>query len=109
MTKKLTLEDRHFINMYCRQLTCTLLLRFAIDKFINQIELTPEEIRKFDVKIDITDMRFECNDPEYTVDYEEFPPEVIKAIENYIKYLDNDKNSKNEMLQKSFKYFRKII
>ena len=109
MSKKLTLEDRYYISMYSRRLPCTLPLRFAIDKFFNQIDINPEEFKKYEVKIDPKTLEFSCDDENYTVEYEEFPPAVIEAMKKYIKMLDHEKNKENKMLQKTFTYFQKII
>jgi hypothetical protein len=107
MTKKLTLEDRYHISMYSRKLPCTLELRFAIDAFLDQIEITPEEMKTRTVKV--TQTKFECNDPESTTEYKDFPKPVTEAMESYIEMLDHDKNKDNVFIHKTFDYFRKVI
>jgi len=109
MSKKLTLEDRYYISMYSRRLPCSIPLRFSIDKFLNQIEITPEEFKIYNVDIDPSTMSFKCNDSDYEVEYEEFPPEVIVSMKNFIADYDHDKNKDNNMIQKTFDYFRKVI
>jgi hypothetical protein len=109
MTKKLTLEDRYFLNMYSRRLPCTIALRFSFDKFLDQIEITSDEVKKYDVKINSESLKFECNDKEFIVEYEEFPPAVIEAMKKYISMFDHDKNKNNEMLKRTFEYYRKIM
>lgn len=107
MAKKLTLEDRYYISMYSRKLPCTLQLRFAIDAFLDQIEISPEEVKAREVKI--STMKFKCNDPKSTTEYEEFPEPVIEAMKSYIEVLDYDKNKDNVFVHRTFDYFRKII
>jgi hypothetical protein len=95
--------------MYSRRLPSTLKLRFSIDAFLQQIEISPEEVRKYEVTIDSKTLEFSCNDDDFTVEYEEFHPDVLEEMKNYIQMLDHEKNNENEMLQKTFTYFRKII
>jgi len=109
MSKKLTLKDRHFISMYSRRLVCTMKLRNVIDKFFAQIEPTPEEFKKFNIVIDPKTFEFSCNDDEYTVEYEEFSPVVLDAMKSYIEMFDAEKAKKNDMLQRTFSYFRKLL
>ena len=106
---KLTLEERHYISMYARRLICTMKLRSVIDKFFAQIEITPEEFKKYGVKVDPKTLEFSCDDNEYTVEYKEFPTFVLESMKEYIAMFDHDKAKNNEMLQKTFKYFRKIL
>jgi len=106
---KLNLEDRYFISMYARRLICTMKLRSVIDKFFAQIEITPEEFKKYGVVIDSKTLEFSCTDCEYTVEYNDFPSPVIESMKKYISMFDYDKVKNNEMLQKTFKYFRKLI
>jgi len=107
--KKLTLKDRYFLSMYARRLPCTIALRFSIDNFFNQIEITSEEVKKFEVKINPKTLEFECNDNEHTTEFKEFPEEVLKSMKSYIKMFDHEKNKTNEMVQRTFEYFRKIL
>jgi len=109
MATKLTLEDRYYLSMYSRRLPCTLQLRFAIDAFLDQIEITPEELKNHGVKINGETMEFECKNPEVETEYEDFPEPVKSSMRSYIKMLDHDKNNKNVMLAKTFEYFRKIL
>lgn len=109
MTKKLTLEDRYYISLYSRRLTCTIALRYKIDEFFNQIEITPEEMKTYGVRIDDKTMEFKCNDNTYTVEYEKFSDEVIASMKEFISMFDHEKHKTNEMLQRAFKYFRKIM
>lgn len=109
MSKKLTLKDRHFISMYSRRLISTMKLRNVIDKFFEQIEPTAEEFKRFNITIDPKTFEFSCNDDEYTVEYEEFSPVVLEAMQKYIDMFDQEKAKKNDMLQRTFTYFRKIL
>ena len=109
MTKKLTLDERHHISMYARRLPCTVALRFKIDQFFNTLEITSEELKKYDVTIDPKTMEFSCNDSEYTVEYEDFDPVIIDSLESFIVMFNHEKHKNNEMLQRAFKYFKKII
>lgn len=109
MSNKLTLEDRYFINMYSRKLPCTVSLRFTIDQFHQQIEITPEEAEKYAVTIDSTNGSFITNDPEYVVEYEKFPTQVVDAMKRYVDLLDQEKNEDNVLLQNILTYFSKII
>ena len=108
MSKKLTLEDRYYISMYSRRLPCTIALRYQIDKFFDQIEITSDEIKQYEVKID-ENLMFTCNDENYTVEYEEFPEEVIKSMKAFIVLFDHEKNKNNEMVQRSFTYFKQVM
>lgn len=109
MSIKLTLEDRHFISMYARRLICTMKLRSVIDKFFAQIEITPEEFKTHGIAIDHKTLEFSCKDGEYTVEYNDLSPVVIESMKEYISMFDHDRAKDNEMLQKTFKYFRKLI
>jgi len=109
MSKKLTLNDRHSIGMYTRRIPCTLAIRGVIDKFFAQIEITPEEFKKYNVKIDPETLEFQCENDEYTVEYKEFPKEILEGMKAYIHMFDHEKAKDNKMLQRSFKYFRKIL
>ena len=107
MSKKLTLEDRYHISMYCRRLPCTLQLRFAIDAFLDQIEITAEEVKTN--KIEITATEFKCANPDDTKEFDDFPAPVTDAMKGYIETLDHEKNKDSVMLHKTFDYFRKAI
>lgn len=109
MSVKLNLEDRYYISMYSRKLPCTIMLRFAIDKFLDQIEINSEEMSKYDVKIDPSTLTFQCNDPDYVVEYESFPENLITSVKLYIKNYDHESNKNSVMLQKSFKYLKKLL
>lgn len=109
MSKKLTLEDRYYISMYSRKLPCTVHLRFNIDTFLDQIEITPEEAEKYNVTVDVDASVFECSDDNYTVEYERFPPAVVDAMKRYINLLDQEDNKENILLQRIFTYFKKVI
>lgn len=109
VTKSLTLEDRYRLSMYSRKLPCTLRLRLVINDFLSQIEITSDEMKKFEVSIDPVTMAFNCNDSEYTVDYTEFPQDIIIAMTRYVSLLDTEKNSDNVLLQKTLVTFKKII
>jgi len=109
MSNKLTLEDRYYISMYSRKLPCTVSLRFTIDQFHQQIEITPEEGEKYEVGIDPENGLFICNDPDYVVEYEKFPTQVIDAMKRYVDLLDQEKNEDNVLLQNILTFFSKII
>jgi hypothetical protein len=109
MSKKLTLEDRYYVSMYARKLECTLKLRFAIDNFLDQIAITQDEIAKYKVDVDRTTMQFNCNDSDYSVEYDEFPEAVIEAMSSYIGMYDHDKNKENLLLQRTFEFYKKIV
>jgi hypothetical protein len=109
MSIKLNLEDRYYISMYARKLECTLKLRFAIDNFLDQIAITPEEVKEYGVDVDRETMQFVTNNNDYSVEYEEFPEPVIEAMSGYIGMYDHDKNSDNVLLQRTFEFFRKVI
>lgn len=106
---KLNLEDRHFISMYARRLICTMKLRSVIDKFFAQIEITPEEFKNYGVSIDPKTLDFSCKNTDYTVEYTDLSPIVIDSMKTYMSMFDHDKVKDNEMLQKTFKYFRKLM
>ena len=109
MSTKLNLEDRYYISMYSRRLPSTLKLRFAIDAFLKQIEITPEEIKTYGVTINPKTLQFSCNNDSYEVEYEEFHSDVLSSMKDYIELLDHEKNNENEMLQRTFTFFRKIL
>lgn len=109
MSKKLTLEDRYYISMYSRKLECTLKLRFAIDNFLDQIAITSDEMDKYDITINKETMQFESNDESYSVEYEEFPQEVLESMGNYISMYDHEKNKENLLLKRTMEYFRKVL
>jgi hypothetical protein len=109
MSTKLTLEDRYYISMYSRKLPCTVSLRFTIDQFHQQIEITPEEAEKYEITINPKDGSFITNDPDYVVEYEKFPTQVVNAMKRYVDLLDQEKNTENVLLQNILTYFSKII
>lgn len=109
MSTKLTLEDRYYISMYSRKLPCTVSLRFTIDQFHQQIEITPDEVEKYNITIDPTNGTFITSDFDYVVEYEKFPTQVVNAMQRYVNLLDQNKNEDNVLLQHIFKYFSKII
>jgi len=109
MTKKLTLEDRYYISMYARKLECTLKLRFAIDNFLDQIAISADEVKEFEVDVDRNTMQFTCNDSDYSVEYSEFPEPVIEAMSGYMGMYDHDKNKDNVLLQRTFEFYKKIV
>ena len=106
-TIKLTLEDRFNLSRYSRKLPCTLSLRLSINVFLAQLEITADELKKYDVTISPT--TFSSNDPDYMISYESFPPAVIDAIKRYVKFVDNEKNVDNVLLQKMLETFKKIV
>lgn len=109
MSTKLNLEDRYYISMYSRRLPCTLQLRFAIDDFLEQITITPEEVTQYAIDITKDTMEFTCNDYDYSVEYTEFPEPVTDAINTYIGMYDHDKNKENVLLQRTFKFLKKVL
>lgn len=109
MSIKLNLEDRYYISMYSRRLPCTLQLRFAIDDFLEQITITADEVSQYGVDVDKTNMEFICTDAEYVIEYEEFPVPVVDAINTYIGMYDHEKNNENVLLQRTFKFLKKVI
>lgn len=109
MSVKLNLDERYYISMYSRRLPCTLRLRFAIDAFLQQIEITETEMKEHGVSIDPKTMQFTCRDMDYMVEYADFHKDIIDSIKNYIKLLDHEKNADNELLQKTLTYFKKIV
>ena len=105
---KLTLKDRYFLNMYSRRLPSTCMLRATIDVFLNQINLTPEEVTQYGVKFDaVTGITSSSDSLEF--EYESFPVPVIESIKNYIKVYDHEKNKENKLLQNMLSYFRKVL
>lgn len=109
MSKTLTLEDRYYLNMHSRKMNSTLMLRLNIDSFLNAIDITSEEAEKYAIGVDPETHKFVCNDPEYTVTYEDFNPHVIQSMKNYISMYDHEGNADNQFIQRAFTYFRKII
>lgn len=109
MSTKLNLEDRYYLSMYSRKLPCTVHLRFNIDTFLDQIEITSAEAEQYNVTVDLDAGTFTCSDENYTVEYERFPPAVVEAMKHYVKLLDVEDNKNNVMLQKIFTFFKKII
>jgi hypothetical protein len=109
MSKKLTLQDRYYISMYSRRLQSTLKLRFAIDAFLQQLEITREETEKYEVGVDPVSYEFKCNNDTYTVEYTDFPSEVIEAINSYISLYDHEQNKDNALLHKTLEYLKKVI
>ena len=75
----LTLEDRYYVNLFTRKLPCTLKLRFALDSFLNMIDFTEEEIKKYAIRIVPQQSKFECNDEKVTFEYKDVPEEVTEA------------------------------
>ena len=104
---KLTLEDRFNLSRYTRKLPCTLPLRLSINDFLSQIEITSDELKKYNVTISPTLLT--RNDSDYIVSYESFPPAVMDAIKRYVKVVDNEKNADNVLLQKMIETFKKIL
>lgn len=109
MSKSLTLEDRYYLSMHVRKMTCTLLLRLHVDEFLNSIDITSDEAKQYEITIDPETHKFTCNDPEYVVEYDEFNPYVIQSMKNYISMYDHEGYVDNQFIQRGFSYFRKLI
>ncbi len=105
--RTLTLEDRYYLSMYSRRLQCTLELRFAIDAFLQQIQITEAEIGTYGIKIDVDNKTFSCNDPSYTVEYANIPASITTAMGEYVNAVENSKQT-NELILRTAEYFRKL-
>lgn len=105
----LTIKDRHELNKYTHKLPSTVALRNSVDVFFDQIQLTPEEKEKYEIKINKETYELSCNDESYTVVYEEFPPEVMKAISNFVKSYDGEEGQKSQLVLKALAVFKKLV
>jgi hypothetical protein len=104
---KLTLKDRYYVNMYIRSLPCTIKFYKAFDKFIEQIDLSAEEVAQYEVKFDTT-VGFTSNSDDKEFEYT-FEKELIESVQEYVKMYDHAKNAENAGLQKRLVYLKKII
>jgi hypothetical protein len=109
MSIKLNLEDRYYISMYARKLACTVRLRFAIDVFFDQINISGDEVEKYGINIDPIEGTFSCNDLNYVIEYEKFPDAVIDAMKHYISVYDVEQTKDNELIRRIIKYFNKLL
>ena len=105
----LTLEDRYYVNLFTRKLPCTLNLRFALDSFLNMIDFTEEEIKKYAIRIVPQQSKFECNDEKVTFEYKDVPEEVTEAVREFVISMDTEENDKNMFIKDMVKYLKKVL
>jgi hypothetical protein len=105
----LTLEDRYYVNLFTRKLPCTLKLRFALDSFLNMIDFTEEEIKKYAIRIVPQQSKFECNDEKVTFEYKDVPEEVTEAVREFVISMDTEENDKNMFIKDMVKYLKKVL
>lgn len=105
----LTLEDRYYVNLFTRKLPCTLKLRFALDSFLNMIDFTEEEIKKYAIRIVPQQSKFECNDEKVTFEYKDVPEEVTEAVREFVVSMDTEENDKNLFIKDMVKYLKKVL
>lgn len=105
----LTLEDRYYVNLFTRKLPCTLKLRFALDAFLNMIDFTEEEIKKYAIRIVPQQSKFECNDEKVTFEYKDVPEEVTEAVREFVVSMDTEENDKNMFIKDMVKYLKKVL
>lgn len=105
----LTLEDRYYVNLFTRKLPCTLKLRFALDSFLNMIDFTEEEIKKYAIRIVPQQSKFECNDEKVTFEYKDVPEEVTEAVREFVVSMDTEENDKNMFIKDMVKYLKKVL
>ena len=94
----LTIEQRLGIISSAYTLKCTTAIRRVFNDFINALEVTDEEGKKYEVKRD--GEKIVSNDPTYTRSYKltDFPTEIVKAIHGYIEYLDEAASQKPPLI-----------
>lgn len=109
MSIQLSLEDRYYLSMYTRRLPCTLKLRFAVDAFLESIDIKSDEATKYEVSINQETYQFKCNDSNYKVVYDDFPIEVTDAMRSYIRLYDHEQNINNVLLHNTIDSFKKVI
>ena len=105
----LTLEDRYYVNLFTRKLPCTLKLRFALDSFLNMIDFTEDEIKKYAIRITPQQSKFECNDDKVTFEYKDVPEEVTEAVREFVTSMDTEENDKNLFIKDMIKYLKKVL
>ena len=105
----LTLEDRYYVYLFTRKLPCTLKLRFALDSFLNMIDFTEEEIKKYAIRIVPQQSKFECNDEKVTFEYKDVPEEVTEAVREFVISMDTEENDKNMFIKDMVKYLKKVL
>ena len=105
----LTLEERYYVNLFTRKLPCTLKLRFALDSFLNMIDFTEEEIKKYAIRIVPSQSKFECNDDKVTFEYKDVPEEVTESVKEFVTSMDVEENDKNVFIKDMVKYLKKVL
>jgi hypothetical protein len=105
----LTLEERYYVNLFTRKLPCTLKLRFALDSFLNMIDFTEEEIKKYAIRIVPSQSKFECNDDKVTFEYKDVPEEVTESVREFVTSMDVEENDKNVFIKDMVKYLKKVL
>ncbi len=103
------MEDRYYVNLFTRKLPCTLKLRFALDSFLNMIDFTEEEIKKYAIRIVPQQSKFECNDEKVTFEYKDVPEEVTEAVREFVISMDTEGNDKNMFIKDMVKYLKKVL
>ncbi len=105
----LTLEERYYVNLFTRKLPCTLKLRFALDSFLNMIDFTEDEIKKYAIRIVPSQSKFECNDDKVTFEYKDVPEEVTESVREFVTSMDVEENDKNVFIKDMVKYLKKVL
>ena len=105
----LTLEERYYVNLFTRKLPCTLKLRFALDSFLNMIDFTEEEIKKYAIRIVPSQSKFECNDDKVTFEYKDVPEEVTESVKEFVTSMDVEENDNNVFIKDMVKYLKKVL
>lgn len=106
---KLTIKDRFELMKYTNLLPCTLALRIAIDSFNQKLELTDEESKQFDVSFD-DNKNVVCNNPDYTIEVDNIPEEILKVMKSYVlEYDSNEEFKNNHVVKAATTAFKKVI
>lgn len=102
---KLTLKERYFLSMYARMLPSSIALRMEIEPFLNDVQLTVDEITKYAVS-GYNEKEFTCTDYGYKKEITVIPDAVVKSMKHFV---DSVKEGEDDINDRIVKYFKLIV
>ena len=105
----LNIKQRYELIHHVGRLPSTLSFRFAFDAFQKQVEFTPEEIQKYQIKVNPETYEIECTDPDYVVEYASIPEGVARAMREWSERYDVDEMKNNILVQDALTIFKTVL
>lgn len=84
-TISLTIAERYDIIKYAHQIPSSRMSYFSFPAFMEVIQITPEEEKEYDIKVN--GGKIECNCPDKVFEYHisDFPDVIINTIRHYVE------------------------